>query len=1169
LQASLIDDRFAVIRSERERRGGTAVVYKAIDTHAGGRPVAVKVFESAGISDELLYEIFLRETDSLTLLKHESIVEMVARGRDERLGRYYVVLEWIEDTLQNVTRRQAPEGWDSFADPVLLPILNALAFAHRRGVLHRDVKPSNILIGAEGNPRLADFGLAKILHSLREGQTLQEFRTLPYSPPEHGSAPASARADLFSLGVTALSCLAPHFSITHANIPDAIAEANVPPSAEEFLRRLTTRDPADRPFNAEVALTEYRELSHARPRNIGALPRYYLLLPRATVDRAAVALDISAPPDGDALRRRIADDLNHRASFRLKESSRRDKGDAYSLLGDQLSYTVAPATNDPTRLSLLDVQNLPASQLEYLREKHTPVEGIFTFDPPLHASRAQDARLALLVRAAEFANEQRVLTREREESELFRKWRDLLDANEEAELLASKALDYDSFIREGENIRFRLRQTVSENEIGLGKLVYTSDRSKAGRKTIAGVVEDAQDKELVLHITRGDRSRIPARGALLPDFSPSRVALGRQRRALDAVQHEGALRPELRRLLLNPAEAATPITDDLPELFQPDLDEPKREALRVALNAPDLTAVQGPPGTGKTTWIAELVCQFLRQKRGRILLSGQTHIAVDNALERIQRLSPEDIKIIRVGPAEKIGEQTGAYRIEAQMEAWRTQVRRRAEAWLAQRIADMGILPDQYRLNTRAEALDAAERALDNVHEELEYLRDRETAIRAATTDTMHENGSPNPDDELTRSTQESATIQQQIAEAEETEEELSRRVETAREELASALGDPALRDAPPASLRDAVLPHLETIGKHAAELEALQVLQAEWFQRFGVGPGFREALLVTADVVAGTCIGVAQTGLNDIEFDLVVIDEASKATPTEALVPMVRGKRWVLVGDQKQLPPFVDDDLKQYGLMEKYSLTPENLRTTLFDRLVNEEGLPEVCRPKLTTQHRMHPAIGHLISDCFYGGKLTSARTDGMHPAVARVLSRPVTWFSTSSLQNRHEQVGRGTGAGADSYVNPEEAARIHRWLTRLEQSARERTTQSGAPALRVGVISGYAAQKAYLMREIAPRDRKRWAVLDIEINSVDAFQGREVDVLVYSVTRSNGQGRLGFVRLPHRLNVALSRGRDALVIFGDAAHCRRSFESDNAFPRVLDHITSFRHECTLEVLR
>lgn len=1163
-----MDDRFAIIRSERERRGGTAVVYKAIDTHAGGRPVAVKVFDSAGISDKLLHEIFLRETDSLTLLKHESIVEMVARGRDEQLGRYYVVLEWIEDTLQSVTRRQAPEGWDSFADPVLLPILEALAFAHRRGVLHRDIKPSNILIGAEGNPRLADFGLAKILHSLREGQTLQEFRTPPYSPPEYGSAPASARADLFSLGVTALACLAPHFLVTHANMPDAIAEANVPPAAEDFLRRLTARDAADRPFNADVALAEYRELSRIRPLDAGALPRYYLLLPRATMDRAAAVLGVSGASDGDALRRRIREDLNRRASIRLKEPTGRDRREAYSLLGDQLAYIVAPATDDPARLSLLNVQEFPASQLEYLRDRHTPIEGIFTFDAPLHASRAKEARLTLLTRAAEFASEQRVLAREREEEELFRKWRDILGAKEEAELLASDALDYDSVIRDGENFRFRLQQTVSEEEIGLGKLVYTRDRSKPGRKTIAGTVEDAQGNELVLHVTRGDHNRIPARGLLLPDFPASHVALGRQRRALDAVQHGGALRPELRRLLLNPAEATPPVAADLPELFQPDLDGPKREALRVALNAPDLTAVQGPPGTGKTTWIAELVCQFLRQKRGRVLLSGQTHIAVDNALERIQRLSPEGIKIIRVGPTEKIGEQAGPYRIEAQMETWRIQVRRRAEAWLARHIADLGIAPERQALHTRVEAWDAAERALGDVRQELDDLRDWETGIRAASAASADANGLAVQDGEPRRSPEALATVQQRIAEAEETEEELVRRADVAREELASALGDPAYRGASPAALRDAARPHLEAAGRCAAEVEALQALQAEWFQRFGVGPGFREALLVTADVVAGTCIGVAKTDIDDVEFALVVIDEASKATPTEALTPMVRGKRWVLVGDQKQLPPFVDDDLKQHGLMEKYSLTAENLRATLFDRLVSEEGLPETYRPTLTTQHRMHPAIGRLISDCFYEGRLTSARTAGMHPAVARVLSRPVTWFSTSSLPNHHEQAGRGTGAGADSYVNPEEAARIQRWLARLNQSARE-DVRPGAAALRVGVISGYAAQKAYLTHEIAPHNRKRWAALDIEINSVDAFQGREVDVLVYSVTRSNGQGRLGFVRLPHRLNVALSRGRDALVIFGDAAHCRRSFESDNAFPRVLDHIATHRQECSLEVLR
>ena len=120
----------------------------------------------------------------------------------------------------------------------------------------------------------------------------------------------------------------------------------------------------------------------------------------------------------------------------------------------------------------------------------------------------------------------------------------------------------------------------------------------------------------------------------------------------------------------------------------------------------------------------------------------------------------------------------------------------------------------------------------------------------------------------------------------------------------------------------------------------------------------------------------------------------------------------------------------------------------------------------------------------------------------------------------------------------------------------------------MRVGVISGYLSQLSVLTQQVQP-DSDRWSHLDIDINSVDAFQGQERDVLVYSVTRSNARGELGFLRSPERLNVALSRGRDGLIIFGDSGHCEAAMAADSPFPRVLRHIREHGPECRMEYLR
>jgi superfamily I DNA and/or RNA helicase len=329
-----------------------------------------------------------------------------------------------------------------------------------------------------------------------------------------------------------------------------------------------------------------------------------------------------------------------------------------------------------------------------------------------------------------------------------------------------------------------------------------------------------------------------------------------------------------------------------------------------------------------------------------------------------------------------------------------------------------------------------------------------------------------------------------------------------------------------------------------------LKSIQIEWFQRFGSGPEFEPVLMSIADVVAGTCVGIASAGrISETDFDLVIIDEASKATPTEALVAMARGKQWVLVGDKRQLPPFIDQRLFKDSFLQQYDLIKGDLETTLFDRLL--EGLQKECKYALLSQYRMVPPIGNLISECFYDGKLKSERLDSFSPVLMKCLRRQVTWYSTSNLARKKETVSPNVKSDGESFMNFEEVNKIQDWLTRLENNCRDELIP-----FSVSVITGYIAQKNLLFREISPTDEQKWQMLRIEINTVDAFQGRESDVLVYSITRSNDKGDLGFLIFEPRLNVALSRGRDALVIFGDANHCINSGNYDNPFKKVLKFI-------------
>jgi superfamily I DNA and/or RNA helicase len=340
-------------------------------------------------------------------------------------------------------------------------------------------------------------------------------------------------------------------------------------------------------------------------------------------------------------------------------------------------------------------------------------------------------------------------------------------------------------------------------------------------------------------------------------------------------------------------------------------------------------------------------------------------------------------------------------------------------------------------------------------------------------------------------------------------------------------------------------------INPNAPDVKMFQQLisiQAEWFDCFGRNDKFNTPLIKRSAVVAGTCIGIPRY-IQDIEFDLCIVDEASKATATEVLVPMSRSHRWILVGDTKQLPPFQDEASRDAEFLEKYELTQDDIRETLFDRLLRT--LPEGCCKVLEIQHRMVAPIGNLISECFYKETpLKSARTD-LDKHLSKVLPQPVTWLTTSKLPNYQEQ------SANSMFSNICEVNVIVQLLHRLNQMAEEAEKN-----YNVAVLSGYSAQVKLLNRGINA-ELNNWKGLTIECDTVDAFQGREADIAVYSITRSNKQGKIGFLRNEARLNVALSRGKVGLVIVGDHYFCRTS--QDNPLYLVLDYIERHPESCAL----
>ncbi|RWS29734.1 regulator of nonsense transcripts 1-like protein [Leptotrombidium deliense] len=270
--------------------------------------------------------------------------------------------------------------------------------------------------------------------------------------------------------------------------------------------------------------------------------------------------------------------------------------------------------------------------------------------------------------------------------------------------------------------------------------------------------------------------------------------------------------------------------------------------------------------------------------------------------------------------------------------------------------------------------------------------------------------------------------------------------------------------------------------------------------------------LLEAADVICCTCVGAGDPRLIRFKFHSILIDESMQATEPECMVPVVLGaKQLTLVGDHCQLGPVV---------MCKKSARA-GLSQSLFERMV-VLGI----RPlRLEVQYRMHPALSKFPSNFFYEGSLQN----GVYSDERKMKGVDFPWPQPDKpmffycCQGQEEIAGSGT-----SYLNRTEAALVEKLTTRF--------LKCGVKPEQIGVITPYEGQRAYLVQYMQYNGSLHAKLYqEIEVASVDAFQGREKDIIIMSCVRSNEHQGIGFLNDPRRLNVALTRARYGIIIVGN----------------------------------
>ena len=629
----------------------------------------------------------------------------------------------------------------------------------------------------------------------------------------------------------------------------------------------------------------------------------------------------------------------------------------------------------------------------------------------------------------------------------------------------------------------------------------------------------------------------------------------------------------------------------------------QEKAIEVALNTPDIALIQGPPGTGKTTVIAAILERLneLADKRGastkgQVLLTGFQHAAVENMIDR---LSLNSI------PVPKFGKRSGAEEddysaFEKNLEDWCghlaaelrernpqiAEIEREKEirnlclqyiqvptralaANLAGEIASLGVpilgedvarwaanlaknLSREERLNDESDRLlnavrrlrirpvsfadDGPERAMDALDDlkDKDVLKGTERGLLDKASLWFNEDGVPPFLNDL-------AALKKEL---------LIRfsappvfRVEKQNDEVI-ALAEEAITRIRAAgfSARDA---------KSAALAEFLAELECNPYGMIGAVSDYAFAFAATCQQSVNRKMQI-QKGItgNDpeqkIEYEFVIVDEAARVSPRDLMIPMAQGRRIILVGDHRQLPHIIDDEVARQ--MEEGETGREEsdwLKKSMFQYLFSErlktleenDGITR--RVTLDKQYRMHPLLGDFISRNFYERfdpleKFGSGRpaSDFAHnlPGTDNL---PAVWLDVPVEKGKHQRSGT-------SWTRPAEATAIARQLQAWMNS-------DAGKNLSFGVISFYKAQAELIKKQlgkITDDDKK------LRIGTVDSFQGMEFDVVFLSMVRTfpqnwtpkddnrqrQARGLFGHLCLYNRLNVSMSRQKKLLVVAGDS---------------------------------
>lgn len=496
-----------------------------------------------------------------------------------------------------------------------------------------------------------------------------------------------------------------------------------------------------------------------------------------------------------------------------------------------------------------------------------------------------------------------------------------------------------------------------------------------------------------------------------------------------------------------------------------DINAAQLEAAAKAVLAEDIAILQGPPGTGKTTVIAEIIYQVLKENpNSRILLTSQTNLAVDNALERLN--GETSIRPIRIGDPDTMEPEGRKYYLPF-IEKW---------------------------ANSDSES----EKDENAVSMWINKIR-KNIAIQ-----------------------------QQENPEYEEALSSWAIGLEKEEKDLRKQFTELYKR-------------HINLFAATCSKCGSTDFFNT--YSAIYQGSIYRE------------------NSFDSMYFDVVIMDEASKATPLEMAVPLVLGKKIVLVGDHKQLPPMMDEDTIDSALIrigrEELAIKLRNAKPQfkiLFDTA------PKSIRTTLDTQYRSDEQIMRLFApfyeDDIKGGLKCGVKKGGREHGISNTFMTPEDHAIWVNVEKPETALNPG-------YKNIGEVEAIKTILDLLQNSKGFNeyiAAQKKKEDKEIGIITFYKAQYREIKNKLGGNNDQ------YRINVVDKFQGMERNIVIISTVRSNSSNSIGFAKEIERVNVAFSRAKTLLIVIGnkkqfaEKAHYNKKY--DGAIKAALNNMKTVSFE-------